>query len=214
MKNRENIVIIGITGGIGSGKSTIANWIAEAGYPVISSDSIAKELMTNSPAIKQKLIEAFGTEVYSEDGSLNKALISDLIFSKENSQVKKINRIVHPYVLDEIIFQIEKLAGEGTPMIFVESALMYESGMAEGYDYVISVFADEDKVIERVQQRSGISEEKIRTIMKSQLNPIEKKKLADFVIDNNGDLPQLRSAFQALFPIIQILPPKQFDDEQ
>lgn len=209
MKNYDDVVIIGITGGIGSGKSTIANWIKEKGYQVVSSDTLAKELMQTNPELKSVLINAFGTAIYLEDGKLNKSLLSDMIFSPTNSQVLKINKIVHPFVIDEIVKRLEIYAEEGNRLIFVESALMFESGMAEGYDYIITVYTNEENVIERVGERSGLSKEKIRTIMKSQLNPIEKKKLADFVIDNNGTLKDLRDTFETIFPVIQILPPNE-----
>ncbi|MFA7326976.1 MAG: dephospho-CoA kinase [Candidatus Kapaibacterium sp.] len=214
MTNHEDVVIIGITGGIGSGKSTISKWIRERGYSVLSSDEIAKEEMSSNEELKNKLIAEFGNSIYLDGGELNKSLLSDLIFDTNHSQVKKINQIVHPYAIESIMNQLEELANSGSKRIFVESALMYESGMAEGYDYVITVHTDEDKVIERVQKRSSLSEEKIRTIMKSQLNPIEKKKLADFVIDNNGTVDELRVSFDTLFPILEILPPNDSDDEE
>lgn len=214
MTNHEDVVIIGITGGIGSGKSTIAMWVRERGYSVLSSDEIAKQEMSSNEELKSKLIAEFGENIYLENGELNKSLLSDLIFDIHNSQVKKINQIVHPYAIESIMNQLEELANSGNKRIFVESALMYESGMAEGYDYVITVHTDEEKVIERVQKRSSLSEEKIRTIMKSQLNPIEKKKLADFVIDNNGTVDDLRVSFDTLFPILEILPPNDSDEEE
>jgi dephospho-CoA kinase len=214
MTNHEDVVIIGITGGIGSGKSTIANWVRERGYTVISSDELAKELMRTNEELKQKLIEEFGESIYLENGELNKSLLSDLIFDTNHSQVKKVNQIVHPYAIDSIMNQLETLANEDNKLLFVESALMFESGMAEGYDYVITVHTDENKVIERVQSRSGLSEEKIRTIMKSQLNPIEKKKLADFVIENNGTVDELRVSFDTLLPILEILPPNDSYEEE
>lgn len=214
MTNHEDVVIVGITGGIGSGKSTIADWIIEKGFPVLSSDGIAKELMTSNPEIKKQLIVSFGEEIYLEDGGLNKSMLSDLIFDPNQSKVKKINQIVHPFVIENIINQLEVLAESGNKLIFVESALMFESGMAEGYDYIITVFADEEKVIERVNKRSKLSEEKIRTIMKSQLNPIEKKKLADFVIDNNGTVDELRTSFDTIISIIEILPPNDSNEEE
>jgi dephospho-CoA kinase len=214
MTNHEEVVIIGITGGIGSGKSTIANWVREKGYSVLSSDEIAKQEMSSNKELKNKLINEFGENIYLESGELNKSLLSDLIFDISNSQVKKINQIVHPYAIESIMKQLEELANSGNKRIFVESALMYESGMAEGYDYILTVFTEEEKVIERVQSRSGLSEEKIRTIMKSQLNPIEKKKLADFVIENNGTVDELRVSFETLFPILEILPPNDSDEEE
>ncbi len=214
MTNHEEVVIIGITGGIGSGKSTIANWVREKGYSVLSSDEIAKQEMSSNKELKNKLINEFGENIYLESGELNKSLLSDLIFDISNSQVKKINQIVHPYAIESIMKQLEELANSGNKRIFVESALMYESGMAEGYDYILTVYTEEEKVIERVQSRSGLSEEKIRTIMKSQLNPIEKKKLADFVIENNGTVDELRVSFETLFPILEILPPNDSDEEE
>ncbi|PKL80531.1 MAG: dephospho-CoA kinase [Ignavibacteriae bacterium HGW-Ignavibacteriae-4] len=214
MTNHEDVVIIGITGGIGSGKSTIAKWVREKGYSVLSSDDIAKQEMSSNEELKNKLIAEFGNSIYLDSGELNKSFLSDLIFDTNHSQVKKINQIVHPYAIESIMNQLEELANSGSKRIFVESALMYESGMAEGYDYVITVHTDEEKVIERVQERSSLSEEKIRTIMKSQLNPIEKKKLADFVIDNNGTVDDLRVSFDTLFPILEILPPNDSDDEE
>ena len=170
--------------------------------------------MSSNEELKSKLIEEFGENIYLENGELNKTLLSDLIFDISNSQVKKINQIVHPYAIDAIMNQLEALANGGNKLLFVESALMFESGMAEGYDYVVTVFTDEKNVLERVQSRSGLSEEKIRTIMKSQLNPIEKKKLADFVIDNNGTVDELRESFDSLFPILEILPPNDSDEEE
>lgn len=214
MKNHEDVVIIGITGGIGSGKSTISDWIRQEGYTVLSSDDIARELMTTNAELKRSMIDSFGKEIYLEDGRLNKSLLSSLIFDSHRPQVKKVNQIVHPFVIDFIMNSLEELAEAGNKLLFVESALMFESGMAEGYDYIITVHTDEDKVIERVQKRSNMSAEKIRTIMKSQLNPIEKKKLADFVIDNNGNLEVLRHSFEAIFGIIQILPPNDTEESE
>ncbi len=214
MTNHEDVVIIGITGGIGSGKSTIANWIREKGYHVISSDEVARDLMQTNIDLKNKLIANFGDDIYLENGDLNKSLLSDIIFDENKSQVKKVNQTVHPYAIEAIMNQLENLANEGNKLLFVESALMFESGMAEGYDYIVTVFTEEKNVLDRVKSRSGLSEEKTRTIMKSQLNPIEKKKLADFVIDNNGTVDELRVSFNYLFPILEILPPNDSDEEE
>lgn len=208
MDNIENAVIIGITGGIGSGKTAVANLFREKGFMVLSSDDIAKELMASDNNLKSRLMDAFGADVYQDDGTLNREFLAEKVFADTpaaHDNLKKLNSIVHPAVIDCLIERMEKAAEDGHTHIFVESALMIESGMADGYDYIIVVKAPEDIVINRVKKRSGLNEEQIKRRMKNQLPPEEKAKYADFVIDNSGDLDKLKGTVNFLAGIVKSL---------
>lgn len=217
MNNREDAVIVGITGGIGSGKTTVANFFRDFGYNVLSSDDIAKKLMADDLDLKSKLIDAFGRDTYYDTGELNRKYLSEKVFannpdSKEN--LKLLNSIVHPVVIDELVSQIEELVDKGETTIFVESALMIESGMADGYDYIIVVKAPDELVIKRVKERENISENQIRQRIRSQLSPEEKAKRADFVIENDGDVDKLKSSVNFIAAIVKSLKPRIIDEEE
>lgn len=202
----DNVKIIGITGGIGSGKSTVSKFINEMGYKVINSDSKAKKLYLENSELKEKLIKEFGGNFYLPDGNINKKFIEEIVFGedeKSKANLAKLNALVHPLVIQDNIDEIDELVEKGERLIFVESALIFEISMEDAYDYIICVFTPKDIAIKRLIERDSTSEEKILKRMKNQMSSEEKKKKADFVINNNTDLNSLKNATEFIIDVIK-----------
>ena len=180
---------IGITGGIGAGNSIVSEFIEQSGFKVLRSDPIAKELMQTDEQIRKQLMQEFGNEVYS-DGKLNTKYLAENVFS-DNNKNEIINSIVHPPTLkkiDKLNFEIL----EKQNLVFVESALIYEAEFDDMFDYVILVFSDEKLRIERAVKRGNTSESEIRKRMQFQIDDDKKKDWADFVIENNSSIEDLK----------------------
>ena len=199
--------VIAVTGGIGTGKSTVTNLIREMGYKVLSSDDNAKILMKNNDKIKQKLISEFGNEVYSEDGQINNVFLSGKVFgtSTENEKaLLRLNSIVHPEVIQMLIEEVEKLEESGEEYIFVESALTFEAGLEEGFDFIIVVDCEEELAVKRVVERSGLSKEQVQHRMSQQISNQRKREMADFVIENNKGFDELKSSTEFIINLIKM----------
>ena len=173
---------IGITGGIGSGKSTVSNIIKNAGYTVLDADSIAKDLMSSDHNVKELIKQEFGDESYLE-GKLNISFLSSSVFNSVEN-VRKINGIVHPSVISRIeeLINIDRKKNNIT---FVEAALIFESEMDDILDHVLLVTASKDIRIKRIMERDSLTEEEIRKRMQYQMPEDEKENLADFTIHND-----------------------------
>lgn len=213
--NKDDMKVIGITGGMASGKTSVAKLVQAMGYPVIYTDDLAKSIMATDEGVKAKLIASFGKEAYI-GGELNKVFIAGLVFGDTKENLKalgKLNEITHPPVIEAMIDEVEKLADSGNSIVFVESALVYEAGLDEGFDYVITVAAKDEIRIKRASARSGYSEEHIKRVMSSQMSIEEKIRLADFSIENNGSLQDLTNSVNFIIPIIISLPGKRFGEE-
>ena len=207
-ETQSNTLVIGITGGIGCGKTTVTQFISELGYIVISTDEKAKELMVTDEIVKNKIIQAFGSDSYNSKGTLNSKYISDLVFGKTDEHTKRLaqlNSIVHPPVIDYMIEEVQKYEEKGEPLVFIESALIYEAELEEGFDYIIVVDSTEENAIQRIIHRTGMTDELTRLRMKQQISQQEKKQLADFVIENNGTIDELKNAVKSLMNIVKNL---------
>ncbi len=212
---RENEIInskvIAITGGIGSGKTTVSAIIRDSGYIVLDTDAMAKDLMGSNDELKESLQREFGEEIY-EKGSLNREFLASIVFGSEKDseeKLDKLNQIVHPFVIEEMYNRCEELAEEGEDLIFIESALIYEAGLEDGFDYVVVVDASEELCLERVMKRSSMSSEQIKNRIDSQFSVEHKKSQADFVIDNSGSLEKLRSSVEFVLSVLEELPPRE-----
>lgn len=208
------IKIIGITGGIGSGKSAFANMIREMGFTVIDMDFRAKELMTESLELKRKLIAAFGQETYIADGTLNKNYLAQIVFSdspESANNLQILNSLVHPATIDDKIKTIENLIESGETLIFVESALLFEAGLADGYDYIININSNKELKIKRLKDSRNMTEKEILNRINSQLSDEEKIREADFNVENNGSLDDLKRSALFMVDLLKNLPCKQFD---
>ncbi len=198
-------IVIGLTGGIGSGKSTVAEIIESYNYKVIKSDLNAKDVMQNDKTVKAKIIEAFGKSAYFDDGKLNSQYISSIVFANvdENLEnLQKLNQIVHPVVIQKLMDEVQQLESAGEQLIFVESALIYEAELNEGFDYIILVTASKENVIERLSSSRNMSAEQIESVMKTQISNEEKIGVADFVIDNNSDFEKLKESVDFIIAVL------------
>ena len=174
--------IIGVTGGIGSGKSVVSSLLRLMDVPVYDCDSEAKRLMRQSGEIREALIEVVGPEVYAPDGMLNRAYLAAYMFCDEG-RVKQINRIVHPVVRADFRRWTQQT---GRNVVAVESAILVEAGMKADVDEVWLVHAPEDIRLRRAMSRDGSGEEAVRSRMMRQQSDAEYLKQADKVVYNDG----------------------------
>lgn len=174
--------IIGITGGIGAGKSTVSTICKHLGFKVYNSDQRAKEIVSEDSIIKKKLISFFGNNVY-KNGVLDRKFLSDKIFN-DKSSLQQINSIIHPAVKKD--FSNWVINNSSEKILFKESALLFESGAYKELDKIILIVSDENLRVSRVLNRDKIrSKKEIKSIIDKQINEAEAIKYADIVIDNN-----------------------------
>jgi len=188
--------MIGLTGGIGSGKSVVAKIFSTLGIPVFNADEAAKHIMQTSPEIKAKLIEQFGSSIYDVLG-LQKEKLAAIVF-KDPFQLQLLNAIVHP-----VTIQAAKdwAAKQTSPYVIKEAALIFESAAADGLFKVIGVTAPMSLRIQRVMQRDGVSKEQVDARMQHQISDTIKMRLCDYVIDNNNQqmlIPQVLELDKAI----------------
>lgn len=174
------MIVVGLTGGIGSGKTTVAKFFEELGVPVYIADEQAKRLMNSSKVIRRKLIDLFGEEAYV-DNKLNRPFIASKIFN-DSTHLAQMNAIVHPKVGLDFKRWLKK---QQSRYVIKEAAIIFEHQMQSQYDYIITVTADSKDKLSRVLKRDGTSEAKIMAIINNQMPDDEKAKKSDFVILND-----------------------------
>ncbi|MBV7441829.1 dephospho-CoA kinase [Weeksellaceae bacterium TAE3-ERU29] len=178
--------IIGITGGIGSGKSTVAKLIEEQGFPVYNSDVRAKEITNNSPIIKNQLIEWYGEDMY-KNNKLNKEKLAKIIFNNK-AELEKVNHLIHPEVFKD--FE-EWKNQQTTDFIFKEAAILFESGSYKNCDAVLTISAPINIRIQRAMERDNSSKEDIQKRIEKQWNDKKRESKANFIIKNNSSFKDL-----------------------
>ncbi|HWY11271.1 MAG TPA: dephospho-CoA kinase [Bacteroidia bacterium] len=190
-------MIIGLTGGIGSGKSTVAKLFEVLGVPVYNSDARAKE-MYYKPEVKKQVIALFGTEAYNSNGKLNPTHVAKIIFN-DSSLLQKINDLIHPEV--EKDFEEFHKNNSAHKIVIMESALLFETGIYKKIDKTILITSADELRIARVTARDGITAEEVAKRIKHQWSDEEKIPISDFVIKNDeveGLIPQVNAVFEKL----------------
>ena len=188
---------IGITGGIGAGKSLVAEIIKAMGYPVYNSDERAKELTDSNPKIKEGLIHLFGEEIYQND-TLNKFALAQAIFSDESLR-EKVNALIHPIVRED--FNLWALA-QNNSLVFNESAILFETGSFKNFDAIILVYAPKEIRIQRIMKRDNCSENEVLKRMNSQFSDEEKYQLTEFRVLNDEQTPLLEQVEQIILSFL------------
>lgn len=171
---------VGLTGGIGSGKSLVSRIFGSLGIPVYAADDAARRIQHSDPAVKQGIIGLFGEKAYPASG-LDRAYISSIVF-RDPSKLEALNAIVHPATIRDAA---DWLSRQTAPYAIKEAALIFESGSQRDLDLVIGVTAPPDLRISRTMERDGISEEEVRRRMDRQISDVIKMRLCDFVIHND-----------------------------
>lgn len=192
---------VGITGGIGSGKSTVAKVFSGLNIPVLDADQTAKDLMETDPGLRQQITQAFGSESY-QNGRLNRPFLAKAVFNNPQ-QLALLNQLVHPVV---IAYGNEWAEQQTTPYVLKEAALFFESGSYKDIDYMIGVSAPEALRIERVQERNGWSIAEVKARIAGQMNEAEKMNRCDTVIINDGQhslIKQVLTCHQYLLTLSQ-----------
>lgn len=188
------MIKLAVTGVIGSGKSVVARMMEVMGVPVYDCDSRAKSLMVDNVTIVKELKRMFGDECYDANGLLDRKYLASRIFV-DAANVRRVNALVHPVVKADFVHWA---ALQNTPVVAVETALLYESGMIDVVDKVLTVWTDEEMAIKRTMQRSGMSRHQVLSRMQQQIGVDELLLLSDFSICNNGDNPVLPAVLSLL----------------
>lgn len=202
----KDFFVVGITGNFGTGKTTVCSFIEQLGFPVVYTDVLAKEAMEKDWNVKDKIIQTFGAQSFLSDGKVNTQHIARYVFSDDSQSDKllqKLNSIVHPAVINKLIEIIEQL-GRTSKIIFVESALIYEAGLEEAFDFVILVDAAKEKIFERFK-KGPLSKEEIERRFAKQIDSRIKRDFADFTIINDGSIDELKENIEFVVGIIQQL---------
>lgn len=195
------MIKVGVTGGIGSGKTTFCKKWEELGAFVLYADDFAKELMVTDQELITSVKKTFGDEAYYEDGSLNREYLAQQAFEK--GRVEELNAIVHPVLwqrVDELANQKEK---EGIEVFVKEAAILLQHGRPENLNYVILLLADEEVRVQRSVQRDQSDPKKVKDRILKQTNFKTKRSEADFIIENNGSLEELEMKAQEVFELIK-----------
>ncbi len=203
MPSDRDYFLVGVTGGIGTGKSAVCAEFEKLGRTVLSADGLAREIMDRDQSVRIKVQQLFGAAAYTSEGTLDRKFVAARTF-RDSSARKKLDAIVHPAVFKEIDQRISRLTPEQRrPYTIIEAALIYESGLDRELDYVMVVQADEETRIRRVMDRDKCPREEVLRRITAQLPQEEKVKRADFVIHNSSDAAHLQPKIQVIDSLLR-----------
>ncbi len=176
--------LIGLTGGIGTGKSTVSEYLMKMGYKVIDADKISREIVEPNSETLKEIAKVFGEEILLEDGSLNRNRLADIVFTNPDKKVL-LDRIMHAKIIDIIMKRAKSYDKE--KVVFLDVPLLYETNMDQLVDKVWLVDADIEARISRIMNRDELTREQVIDRINNQMSQAKKIKKADIVIDNSGD---------------------------
>lgn len=195
MNSFEEVMVVGLTGQTGAGKSTVSKVFAGNGFAVINADSIARLVVENGSACLAELEDFFGNSVISSDGSLNRKALASIVFS-DKRKLEMLNSITYPYITGEILKQIRSLSADGEKLILLDAPTLFESRADDFCELIISVIAHNDVREERIMKRDGLTSEQAVKRMNSQLSQQFFIENSDFIIKNNKNLDNVYAISQ------------------
>jgi len=193
------MVIIGVTGGIGSGKSSVSAILGDLGAQVLDADAITRQVCEPHEAAWNQIVDTFGAEILNSDSTINRKKLAQIVFN-DIAQKKKLEAIIHEKVLQEMSYQINNLKEHGYQgMVVLDVPIPVEDGFLNRVDEVWVVTASEEKRLKRIVARSGLSEEEARARMRAQLSQEDYIKLGHRIIPNEGSLEDLQETVEKLY---------------
>ena len=190
-----------MTGNIGSGKSTVAAMLREAGIPVLDADRISREVTVPGGRAYDDVVQTFGSGIVRDDGSIDRKRLGEIVFSDPGSR-ERLEKITHPAILEAMKEAIAGLGREGHRAAVVEATLIHESGRRGLFDAVISVTCDRETALSRVAARDGMPRAQAEARLRAQMNADRKAEASDYVIDNSGDIESTRREVAALAGVL------------
>jgi len=191
--------IIGVTGGIGSGKSTVARILRDLGAKIIDADKIAREVTTKGEPALDELVNYFGPEILDKDGELNRRHLADIVFN-DKKKLEKLNEITHKYIIERIIDEVNKLKEEGKQdLVVLDVPIPVEHGFLDIVEEVWVVKADKETRIKRIMERNKVSFEEAERRIEAQKSEDEYLRIASKIIENNGTLEELENTVAKLY---------------
>ena len=195
--------VIGLTGGIGSGKSIVSQFLAELGAVILDADKVGYEVLKSDTEVWREVVAAFGQQILTPGGDIDRAKLGELVFSKPESLLQ-LNHIMHPRMYDMVKAQLEGYRQQGVEVVVLEAPLLIETGWTSLVDEVWITVASEATVLRRLKEGIGLSESESLARIHSQLSSEERVKYDDVVINNDGDLGELKAMVGELWEGLQV----------
>jgi dephospho-CoA kinase len=192
------VLKVAVTGGAGSGKTTVCNRLKELGVKVISSDALAKEAVAQGSLAHEKIVNYFGKKVLLSDGNLNRQELRSIVITDDVARLA-LERFIHPEISRLMHLRIAQAKQDGDPVLLVEVPLLFELGMAEQFDVVIVVSADHELRVKRLMDRDNVSRDEAEDLINVQMPQAEKVERAEFVLANDCSKDQLIRSVDLLF---------------
>ncbi|MDF1996006.1 dephospho-CoA kinase [Peribacillus frigoritolerans] len=189
--------IIGITGGIASGKSTVSLYLQELGFTIVDADLASRAVVEPGEEAYHQVVEAFGEDILLTDGNIDRVKLGSIIFNDQEKRLL-LNGIVHPAVRNWMRVKTEAALASGEETVFMDIPLLFESKLTFMVDKTLLIYVDEQVQLERLMNRNGLSETEALARINSQMPLADKKALADAVIDNNGDINETKRQVKAI----------------
>lgn len=194
--------VIGLTGGIGSGKSTVSRFLSELGAVVLDADKVGHEAYQPGTETWKEVVAAFGQGIIGADESIDRKKLGAIVFG-DPAALERLNGIMHPRMYDMMAARIEEYRRQGVKVVVLEAAILLEAGWTPLVDEIWVTVASEPTVVRRVRERTDLPEEQIRSRIRSQLSNEERKKQASVVISNDGSLDELQTKVGELWEGLQ-----------
>ncbi|MFC1985961.1 dephospho-CoA kinase [Chloroflexota bacterium] len=190
--------VIGLTGGIGSGKSTVSQCLAELGAVILDADKVGHKILKSDTELWRKIVAAFGTRILTPSGDVDRKKLGEIVFRRPES-LSQLNQIMHPRMYDMIKAQIEEYRRQGVDVVVLEAAILIEANWTSLVDEVWVTVSPEAAVLERVKKQRRLAEEETLARIRSQLSAEERVKHADVVINNDSDLDSVQAKVRELW---------------